>query len=125
MKKLTALTMLVLLAAAWSTVAFAATKEQEARVAIAQAETAVEAAENADASTSANVELRAARDNLTAARGASERRKWGDSVLNAQKAAADAGLASARSRQARATAATSEIEASLETLRQQLTQPGN
>lgn len=125
MKKLTALTVLVLLAAVWSTAAFAASKEQEARVAIAQAETAIDAAENADASTYANLELRAARDNLTAARGASERRNWTDSALSAQKAAADAGLASARARQARATAATNEIEASLETLRQQLMQPGS
>ena len=118
-------TVLLLLAAVWSTAAFAASsKEQDARVAIAQAEAAVEAAENADAVTAANVELRAARDNLVAARGASERRKWEDSVLHAQKAAADAGLASARARQTRATAATNEIEASLNTLRQQLTQPG-
>lgn len=119
------LTVLVLLAAVWSTAAFAASKEQDARVAIAQAQAAVQAAENADAATAANVELRAARDNLTAANGASERRKWDDSMLNAQKAEADAGLASARARQSRATAATTEIETSLETLRQQITQPGN
>lgn len=115
---------LILLAAVFSTTAFAASKEQDARVAIAQAQAAVQAAENADAGTAANVELRAARDNLTAANGAIERRKWDDSVLNAQKAEADAGLASARARQTRATAATQEIEASLETLRQQITQPG-
>lgn len=119
------LTVVMLLAALWSTAAFAASKEQDARVAIAQAQAAVQAAENADAATAANVELRAAQDNLTAARGASERRKWDDSVLNAQKAVADAGLASARARQTRATASTKEIEASLETLRQQITQPGS
>lgn len=122
MKKVT---VLVLLAVVWSTAAFAASKEQDARVAIAQAQAAVQAAENADAGTAANVELRAARDNLTAAQGASERRKWEDSVLNAEKAAADASLASARARQIRATGATREIEASLETLRQQITQPGS
>lgn len=115
---------LMLLAAAWSTTAAAASKEQDARVAIAQARAAVQAAETADAGTAANVEMRAARDNLTAAVGASERRKWEDSTLNAQKAEADASLASARARQTRATAATKEIEASLETLRQQIAQPG-
>lgn len=117
-------TILILLAAIWSTTAFAASKEQAARVAMAQAQAAVHAAVSADAVTAANVELRAARDNLAAAHGAMERRKWDDSVLNAQKATADAGLASARARQTRATAAANEIEASLHTLRQQIAQPG-
>lgn len=118
------LSVLMLLAAVWSTAALAANKD-DARVAIAQAQAAVQAAENADAATAASTEMRAARDNLTAARGASDRRKWDDSVLSAQKAVADANLASARAREQRATSATKEIEASLESLRQQATQAGS
>ena len=121
MKKLS---VLLLLAAVWSTAALAANKD-DARVALAQAQSAVQAAESADAGTAANIEMRAARENLAAAQGANERRQWNDSVLNAQKAIADANLASARSRQQRATSATNEIEASTETLRQQITQPGS
>lgn len=117
------LSLLLFMAAVWSTAACAANKD-DARVAIAQAQAAVQAAESADATTAANTQMRAAKDNLTAALGAQERRKWDASVLNAQKASADANLASARARQKRATSATSEIEASMETLRQQATQPG-
>ncbi len=118
------LTVLLLLAAVWSTAACAANKD-DARVAIAQAQAAVQAADNADASTAAATEMRAARDNLAAAQGASERRKWDDSILSAQKAAVDANLASARARQKRATSATNEIEASIESLRQQAIQAGS
>ncbi len=112
---------LALLAMVWSTAACAADKD-DARVAIAQAQAAVEAAQNADAATMANAEMRAARDNLTAARGASERRQWDAATLNAQKAAADANLAGARAREARATRATREIEASIESLRREIGQ---
>lgn len=115
---------LALLAVIWSGAAFATDKD-DARVAIAQAQAAVQAAENADAARAASTEMRAAKDNLTAAQGARERRKWDDSVLNAQKAAADANLASARARQQRATSATQEIEASIESLRQQAMQTGS
>lgn len=118
------ITVVLLLAAVWSTAAMAADKD-DARVAMAQAQAAVQAAENADAGTAASTEMRAARDNLTAAQGASERRNWDAAVLSAQKAAADANLASARARQKRATSATNEIEASLDSLRQQLGQQGS
>lgn len=116
--------LLLLVAAAWSSVAVAATKE-DARVAIAQAQAAVQAAESADAATAANSDLRAAKDNLAVALGAQDRHKWDASVLSAQKASADAHLASARARQVRATSATREIEASIATLRDQLGQSGN
>ncbi|MGA7297771.1 MAG: DUF4398 domain-containing protein [Rhodanobacteraceae bacterium] len=115
---------LALLAVVWTSAACAADKD-DARVAIAQAQAAVQAAENADAATAASTEMRAAKDNLTAAHGASDRRQWDDSILNAQKATADANLASARARQQRATSATKEIEASLESLRQQATPTGS
>ncbi len=118
------LSVVLLLATVWSTAALAADKD-DARVAIAQAQAAVQAAENADATTAANTEMRAAQDNLTAARGASDRRNWDAAVLNAQKAVADANLASARARQQRATQATSEIEASIESMRQQITPAGS
>lgn len=118
------LSLLLFLAAVWSTAACATNKE-DARVAIAQAQAAVHAADNADATTAANTQMRAAKDNLTGALGAQDRRKWDASVLSAQKAVADANLASARARQQRATSATKEIEASIETLRQQATQSGS
>ncbi|MBN8482937.1 MAG: DUF4398 domain-containing protein [Xanthomonadales bacterium] len=92
----------------------------EAEVALAQAETALQAAAAADATRDAPVEMRAADDNLAAARGAFERRKWTDSAMNAEKAKADADLAAARSREKRASAATAEIEASVATLRREL-----
>ncbi len=121
---MTKISLLVLLAAIWSTAAFAANKN-DAQTAIGQAQAAVQSAESADAITAATNEMRAAQDNLAAALGASERRNWDASVLNAQKAVADANLATARARQQRATSATNEIEASLETLRRETAQPGN
>lgn len=120
------LSLLLFLAVVWSSAACAANADKDdARVAIAQAQAAVQAAQSADATTAANTQMRAARDNLTAALGAQERRKWDASVLSAQKAVADANLASARARQQRATSATKEIEASIETLRHQATQTGS
>jgi hypothetical protein len=92
----------------------------EAEVALAQAETAVQSAVAADASRDAPSEMRAAEDNLVAARGGFERRKWTDSAMSAEKAKADADLAAARSREKRAVAATREIEASVATLRREL-----
>lgn len=109
----------VLLAALCCGSAFAADR-QEAEIALAQAETAMQSAVSADAASAAPIDLRSAEDNLVAARGAMERRKWTDSAMSAEKAKADADLAAARSRAKRATAATAEIEASVETLRREL-----
>ncbi len=92
----------------------------EAEVALAQAETALQAAAAADATRDAPVEMRAADDNFAAARGAFERRKWTDSAMSSEKAKADADLAAARSREKRASAATAEVEASVATLRREL-----
>lgn len=119
MSKLFVLTLLAML---WSSSALADTEDQ-AQVAIAQAATAVEAAENADAATAASAVMRAARDHLTAARGAWQRESWEAALMAAQKAKVDANLAGARARQKRATDATAEIEASVETLRRQINMP--
>lgn len=114
---------LLLLATLWCGVAFA-TDRKDAEIALAQAETAVQSAESADAATAAASEMRLAQNNLVAARGALERRNWTDSAMNAEKAKADADLAAARSREKRATAATAEIEASLQTLRREVGRSG-
>ncbi|MEO8010933.1 MAG: hypothetical protein ABI650_04745 [Dokdonella sp.] len=115
--------LLLLLATLWCSVAFA-TNRQDAEIALAQADTAVRAAESADAAQGAPADLRSAQGNLVAARGALERRNWTDSAMNAEKANADADLAAARSREKRATAATAEIEASVETLRREVGRSG-
>lgn len=109
----------LILMAALAIPAFAANRG-EAEVALAQAETAVQSAAAADAARDAATEMHSAEDNLVAARGAFERRKWTDSAMSAEKAKADADLAAARSREKRATAATAEIEASVATLRREL-----
>lgn len=109
----------LILMAALALPAYAADRG-EAEVALAQAETAVQSAAAADASRDAPAEMRAAEDNLVAARGGFERRKWTDSAMSAEKAKADADLAAARSREKRAVAATGEIEASVATLRREL-----
>lgn len=107
----------------WSGAAMA-DEEDLARVAIAQAETAVEAAENADAADIASAVMRAALDHLVAARGAFQRDNFEAALMAAEKAEVDAKLAGARARQMRAADATAEIEASIETLRRQIAEPG-
>ena len=114
---------LLLLAALLCGSAFAADR-QEAEIALAQAETAVQSAVSADAASAAPINMRAAEDNLASARGAMERRNWTDSAMSSEKAKADADLAAARSREQRATAATAEIEASVTTLRRELGRGG-
>ncbi|MFZ1722167.1 MAG: hypothetical protein WAT76_00920, partial [Dokdonella sp.] len=61
---------------------------------------------------------------LAAASGALERRNWEASAMSSEKAVADANLAAARAREKRATTATAEIEASVETLRREINRPG-
>lgn len=112
----------LLLAAALPGIGQAATHEQ-AQLALERAHTAYESAQQADATRDAPAAMNTARNMLTAADGAWERRNWTDSWLNAEKATVDANLASARSRQVRAEMATTEIEASLNTVRAQLGLP--
>lgn len=113
---------MMIVATLWSGAAFAGAEEQS-QVAIARAASAVEAAENADAATLASTMMGIARDHLTAARGAAERESWETAVMAAEKAQADASLAGARARKARAADATAELEASIEALRRQIALP--
>ena len=115
---------MLLLATMWCGSAFASDRDK-ANIIFAQAQTAVEAAEATDAATYAAVEMHSAQTNLAAASGAMDRRKWNASAMSSEKARADADLATARSREKRATAATAEIEASVETLRRELNRSGN
>lgn len=101
----------------------AAATHEQAQLALERAHTAYEGAQQADAARDAPSAMNTARNMLIAADGAWERRNWTDAWLNAEKATVDANLASARSRQMRAEAATAEIEASLETVRAQLGLP--
>ncbi len=115
---------LILLALRCCGSAFAADRDA-ANIFFAQAQTAVQAAEAADAATYAAVELHSAQSNLAAASGALDRRQWELGAMSSEKAVADANLAAARAREKRATAATAEIEASVETLRREINRPGN
>lgn len=115
-------TLLFLSAIALSGTAMASISD-DARVAVARAQTAVQSATNADAARYASSSMQAAQEHLTAAQGAMDRRNWKSSIMSAQEAEADANLASAQARQKRATDATNVIEASLKTLRQQIAQP--
>lgn len=114
---------LLLLATLWCGSAFASDRDKT-NIVFAQAQTAVQAAETADAATYAAVEMHSAQTNLAAASGSMERRQWKASIMSSEKAQADANLAAARAREKRATAATAEIEASVEMLRRELNRPG-
>ncbi|MBL0162223.1 MAG: DUF4398 domain-containing protein [Xanthomonadales bacterium] len=114
---------LLLLAALWCGSAFASDRDKS-NILFAQAQTAVQAAEASDAATYAAVEFHSAQSNLAAASGAMDRRQWEASAMSSEKAKADAELAAARAREKRATAATAEIEASVETLRREINRPG-
>jgi len=102
-----------------------ATSRDEANIVYAQALTAVQAAEAADAAVAAPIALNDARNHLTAANGAMDRRNWKSGAMSSEKARADAELAAARAREKRATAAMMEIEASVDTLRRELERPGS
>ncbi|HET9034078.1 MAG TPA: DUF4398 domain-containing protein [Dokdonella sp.] len=115
---------LLLLATFWCGIAFASDRDN-ANILYAKAQAAVQGAEAADAATYAPVEMNAAKGNLASASGALERRQWKQSAMSAEKAEVDANLASARAREKRATAATAEIEASIETLRREINRPGS
>ena len=115
---------LLLLATLWSGIAWASGHD-DAELALVQAQTAVQGAEAADAASAAPTDWNAAQANLAAARGALDRHEWDSSVMSSEKAKADADLAAARAREKRATEATAEIEASVETLRRELNRPGS
>ena len=93
---------------------------EDADLALAQAGTALQAAERADAAQYAIPDLGTAHGMLNQAQAAYDHRHWTDAVFAAENARADADLAAARSRQHRAEDATAEVERSVQTLRDQL-----
>lgn len=103
--------------------AFAGNRDDAERE-LAAARTALDAAESADAARYAHPELVTARSMLDVAELELDRRDYDDAALDAEKARVDAELATARARQQRAELATAEIEAAVETLRQQLAATG-
>lgn len=102
--------------------AFAGRSEAELELTSARANVA--AAERADAGTHATQELRQARDLLAQAEGSFNDRDWDDAEREAQRAKADARLAEALSRQRLAEATLAEMERTLNTLREEITQSG-
>lgn len=102
--------------------AFAGRSEAELELTAARANVA--AAERADAATHATQELRQARDLLAQAEGSFRDRDWNDAELEAQRAKADARLAEALSRQRMAEATLAEMERTLNTLREEISQAG-
>ncbi|HET8941925.1 MAG TPA: DUF4398 domain-containing protein [Rudaea sp.] len=97
-----------------------AVDRKDAQLAMTQADTAITSAEHADAAINAPTTLRTSRDMFANAQSAFDRRRWQESVFNAENATADANLATAQSRQHRAEAATAEIEAAVRSMREQL-----
>lgn len=104
---------------AFSSVAFAASREDAER-ALAQAAAAVHAADRADAAMHAAPETGLAREHFRVAEDAFARRNWLDSTQAAEKAKLDADLATAMARERRATAARLEVESGVRDLRLRL-----
>jgi len=91
--------------------------KKDAELALTEAGTAIEAAEHADAAQNAPADLRNAREVFAGAQNAFEHHDWTESVMDSEKARADADLAAARARQHRSEAATAEVEASIASMR--------
>ncbi|MEO7326724.1 MAG: DUF4398 domain-containing protein [Dokdonella sp.] len=92
---------------------------EEAQVELAQATTAVQAAERDDALRYAPADLDEARGMLSSAQRAADSRAWTDVAIFSERAKITADLASSRSRQQRAEAATAELQRSLDALHAQ------
>lgn len=101
-----------------------AANRHEAELAMTAAQSALDAAERAGAAQYAIDELNTARNGMAHAQGLAGDRDWTESMLASEKASADAHLAEARSRQARAEATTAEVEAAVRTLRAELGRAG-
>jgi hypothetical protein len=84
----------------------------------------VQTAERDDAARYAPADLDEAHAMLESARGALGTYAWNDAAMYAERAKVGGDLASARSRQRRAEAATAELQRSLDVLRVQLATPG-
>lgn len=100
--------------------AAAAVDDDTARLEMTQAVTSVQSAERDDAARYAPSDLDEAHAMLDSAQSAADRHQWTDVAIYAERAKVAGDLASSRSRQHRAEAATAEIERTVDTLRQQL-----
>lgn len=96
-----------------------AVDRDDAELELAQAATAIQAAERDDAMRYAPRDLDEAHAAFDVARRAADSREWLDAALYAERAKVNGDLASARSRQQRAEAATVEIQRSVDALRAQ------
>jgi hypothetical protein len=103
----------------------AAANRHEAELAMTAAQSALESAERAGAEQFASADLGNARNGMAHAQGLANDRDWTESMLASEKTRADAILAEARSRQARAEATTAEVEAAVRTLRVELDRAGD
>ncbi|HVT33750.1 MAG TPA: DUF4398 domain-containing protein [Rhodanobacteraceae bacterium] len=112
---------LPLFAAFAASSAIAASVDRDtAELELTQAITAVQAAERDDAARYAAPDLDEAHAMLGSAQRAADARDWTSSATFAERAKVSGDLASARSRQHRAEAATAEIRQSVDALREQL-----
>ena len=98
----------------------AAVDHNTATLELTQAMTAVQAAERDDAARYAPADLDQAHALLDSAQSAADSREWTDAAMYSERAKVVGDLASSRSRQHRAEAATAEIERSVDSLRQEL-----
>jgi hypothetical protein len=114
------LLMLVLALALCVPAAAAVVDRGSAELELAQAMTAMQAAERDDAARYAPADYDEAGAMLDAARQASARGAWTELATYAERAKVAADLASAKARRQRAEAATAEIQRSVDTLRAQL-----
>jgi hypothetical protein len=96
----------------------------EAQIELAQATTAVQAAERDDAARHAPADLGEAHAMLDEAIHAADAHAWADAARYSERAKVCGDLASARSRQHRAEAATAEIERSVNALQAAVTSGG-
>jgi len=110
----------LLLAALAVSGAAAAVDRDTAQLELTQAVTAVQAAERDDAARYAPADLDEAHAMLGSAQNAADGRSWDDTALFAERAKVAGDLASARSRQHRAEAATEEIRRSVDSLRHEI-----
>ena len=111
----------ILVAALGCSGAIAASVDRDtAELELTQAVTAVQAAERDDSMQYAAADLDEAHAMLDSAQRAADARDWTAAAMYAERAKVSGDLASSRSRQHRAEAATAEIERSVDTLRQQI-----
>jgi hypothetical protein len=111
----------LILAAPMTSSAIAASVSRDtAELELTQAITAVQSAERDDALRYATTDLDEAHAMLDSAQRAADARDWTATATFAERAKVSGDLASARSRQHRAEAATAEIQESVDALRAQL-----